>query len=119
MDILLEYYNHLGTMKTAFKELPTPYVSKSDLSNLGVQFSRMSLHPDTVDSQPRFCKPFQAREFDHLFENAEKPEWRKPAPHFNGNLHEGYGLEQWFSDCLGYSSYDWHLLASSKWFKQE
>src|SRR5437764_12460276 len=94
IDILLEYYNHLGRMKTAFKELPTPYVSNSDLSTFGVQLSRMSLHPDITDSGLHFCRPFPAHEFDHLFEKAEKPEWRKPAPDFNGSFYEGYGLER-------------------------
>ena len=119
MDILLEYYNHLGRMKTAFKELPTPYVSNSDLSTFGVQLSEMSLRPeDTTESGPRYCRLFPAHEFDDMFEKAGKPEWRKPAPEFNGNFYEGYGLERWFSDCLGCSRYEWHLLASGKWLKQ-
>src|SRR4051812_40103140 len=98
MDINLENYNHLGTMKTAFKELQTPYVNNSDLLTFGVQLSEMSLHPeDTVDFGPRFCKPFPAHEFNQLFQKIEKPKWPKPALDFNGNFYEGYGLEHWFS----------------------
>src|SRR2546423_7167498 len=91
-DILLGYYSHLERTKTAFKELSTPYVSNSDFSSFGVQLSQMSFHTeDPIDSGPHFCKPFSAHESDHLFEKTEKPEWRKPAPGFNGNFYEGYG----------------------------
>src|SRR5207248_2371124 len=57
MDILREYHSHLGRMKTAFQQLPTPYVSSSDLSTLGVQLSHMSLQPaDTIDAGPSFLQ---------------------------------------------------------------
>ena len=101
----------------AFNELQTPYIS--DLSTFGVQLSQMSLHPEsTIDSEPHFCIPFPAHEFDLLFEKVDKKPWDTPTLDFNGNFYEGYGLEQWFSQYLGSSRYESQLLASSKWIKQ-
>ena len=100
----------------AFTELQTPYINNGDLSTFGVQLSQMSLHPeDTIDFEPHFCTPFPAHKFDQLFEKAEKPEWDEPAPGYNDNFYEGYGLGQWFSAYLGSHRYEWHLLASSNW----
>jgi hypothetical protein len=64
-DVILENYSHLGRIKMAFKELPTPYVNNSDLSTLGVQLSQMSFHPDdSSDFGRHFCTLFPGYEFD-------------------------------------------------------
>jgi hypothetical protein len=120
MDVRREIYDHLGRMKMAFENLPTPYVNNSDLSTFGVQLSQMSLHPEhTIDFGPHFCTPFPAHEFDQLFEKVEKLEWDKPGPPgFNCNYYEGLGLAQWFILYLGSKRFEWQLLASSKWTEQ-
>ena len=110
----LENYNRLGKMKMTFTQLQSPYINNSDLSTSGIQLFQMSLHPeDTTDLN--FCTPFPAHKFDQLFEKVEKPEWDEPAPGYNDNFHEAYGLGQWFSEYLGSHRYDWDLLASSNW----
>ena len=114
LKIRLENYNRLGEMKTTFTQLQSSHIDDSDLSTFGIQLFQMSLRPeDTTDLN--FCTPFPAHKFDELFEKVEKPEWNKPAPDYNDNFHEAYGLGQWFSECLGSHRYDWDLLASSNW----
>src|SRR5437764_4299559 len=77
--------------------LQTPYLDNNSLSTLGIQLSHLSLHDEnTIDFEPRFCKPFPAQKFDELFEKTEKDEWASAladeSPYW-----QAYSIENKFS----------------------
>ena len=96
-------------------DLQTLYLDNDSLSILDIRLSHLNLYDkNTIDFEPRFCKPFPAQKFDELFEKMEKDEWAS-ARADDSPYWQAYSIENRFSRYLGYSSYREDLVSNSIW----
>lgn len=124
-DIRRKNFQQLRPIRTALYESDTLHLSQSDLTTLGIKWSEMDLQSESeLGSGPRFCTPFPSdaidRAFDKVFideayEDVGQPEWPRYTPELQNTFYSALQIGLNLLRYLGCRSYDWSLIASTKW----
>lgn len=101
------------------------HLCQDELTTIGIKRSEMNLQSENeLDSGPIFCIPFPSDEIDNAFDKAlvddaypevGRPEWAPYTPDLQGIFDSAHELGRLLLHYLGCQSYDWDLIASTKW----
>ena len=126
-EIRTKTFSHLREILITLKcyEPSKTHLCEDELAAICVKRSRLNLESENdLDSGPIFCIPFPADAIDGAFDKAffrdaypdvGPPKWAPYNPELQGTFDSAHELGRLLLQYLGCRSYDWDLMASTKW----